>query len=1429
MQKLYILGLVLFGLLLPSAVSAQSPFADAATTKPAKIATTASRLKAPSRCEESISPLTKLDGHVTQSASKHLSKGVTKAVSIDKIPSSTIELDYTQDEAFYTASVTTISVKDDSIFISNFNNRGGVLAGTVNKTTGDVSFQRQLAYTSATYGTCDLVNPTDITAAVTGNIDEGVLTLSSWAIMINEGDYAGYSLGSIVGSSTFKAPNTTMDVTRIYYDSDSTNYDKAESYPVICEQSATNEITVYNFLGDGYKWQIRINGDKTLTIIPQKAFADSNYGTFFYYEFDPTSELTYMTHAIKGTAENNTLTWGGAALHTSNGKYYAKRYRNSTISLPFTLTYPTASTQSGFKGSGTESDPYLIENIADLLALSDSVNINTPINETLKYARAFEGKYFKQTANINAKGYNFPPIGGNDDYYRFAGHYDGNSKSIQNLYIDTDTRGYAGLFGAVDTVATIKNVKLTNPTIRTRNYYFAGALAGNCLGKLDNCSVTGGDIEGYLSVGGVAAQAGASTNCSFQGKISGYSQLGGVFAVTREPCSNLSATNTTIRITGTTSQCNVGGVIGSLTSDRGGKLTDSYFSGDLILTASTQFVGGVVGTTVNVEVERCFSIAKIYNEVEGKTSSGAGGIVGAIAVTDITDCYFAGENLIKGSYSGGIAGYAINVVSNNTSFKTYNKVTNCYVSGLVTPGTERDYTPYIGVFDTRTEGVTPVVTNCYYDNQLLPLIKTSTGSKPQSAFFSTTNDLTGFSTDTWVFADNIYPRLKGIESNAAAYVSAASIIFENERENVETITTDFKVSTANSVKWSISKNGSLVTDGYGVDLTQSTGQFHLNGTFATDTIVVSNSNNSKFLTIKLAPSSIFSGSGSETDPFILATKEDLIKLSQATNDNKLSFNGAYFKITNDIDLQQDESFKGIGCSGSTGATYGFGGILDGDNHYIHNIKMVMSSLDNNGAVASTGKGTNYGFVNNLKAVGTVKNVRIASDCKFVFYSRGAAVVGYNYGGLIENCRNYADVMAYSGTIGGITSYNGANKTTTAVVRNCYNAGNLTVGYQYVGGIVSTNYGTVENCVNTGEIKNDTLCTNYKVTSLSTAGGIAHNNFGKMSNVENFGAIYAGKYAGGILGWFNNKGGEIISSALNVGIVDYRGNEVGTIGNIVGKLYQEGTMENAYYDGQISNQEAAHGKAHEGAYALSTEKLTDGTVIEGLSTEYWQYEKGYYPILKAFADEPAVQAGRQLYVNFGDNTRSDLIKVDSKLTTNENLTLSLAQNNRAFSLSGKTLEMDPADNLNDTLVVAYQTYVKRIPIVALPDSLPAPTVTVNDNKASFSSSVEGVEYHYTIDGSIPTKDSTSYTGEFTIPEGTTVLKVISTKHNYYPSAIVVTDVSASGVDDVTVGSEVEKITYYTPDGIEVANPQYGIYIIVTKYTDGKTTVSKKILK
>lgn len=103
------------------------------------------------------------------------------------------------------------------------------------------------------------------------------------------------------------------------------------------------------------------------------------------------------------------------------GKVYAGKFRSSKINLTFDIKYPVASTQAGFKGSGTEADPYLIETLADLMALSDSVNFNNNIPEGAKYGKAFEGKYFKQTKAINAKDVYFPPIGGSDGLYRFAG------------------------------------------------------------------------------------------------------------------------------------------------------------------------------------------------------------------------------------------------------------------------------------------------------------------------------------------------------------------------------------------------------------------------------------------------------------------------------------------------------------------------------------------------------------------------------------------------------------------------------------------------------------------------------------------------------------------------------------------------------------------------------------------------------------------------------------------------------------------------------------------------------------------------------------------------------------------------------------------------------------------------------------------------
>lgn len=1354
-------------------------------------------------------------------------------VSPDVIPDSTIEIDIAKTGEFYDASVTKIKLDGNKISIENFGNRGVTVTGEVNLETGAVTIPRQTGYNSPTYGNCDIVSfDVDLNVyngddPIPGQLDEnGVLTLESWVLLITDGEYKNYSLGSAVKSSTFRAPNAMMSTVEIQEDGN----DVEKKFALYCEQTATNRIDVYNFLGAGYKWQVSVNADKTMSALPQFLFSDSRYGSFFYYDYDLENKMLYFYRPITGTAVDKCLSWGPAIINSNDGKVYAGKFRSSKIDLSFDIKYPVGPTQAGFKGSGTETDPYLIETLADLMALSDSVNYNTNIPEGAKYAKAFEGKYFKQTKAINAKDVYFPPIGGSDGLYRFAGIYDGGNKAISNLTVDTGAKGYAGLFGCVDTIGVVKNVTLTAPDVRSIGYYYTGTVAGECMGTLDNCKVTNGKVVGTLVVGGVAASAGPATNCSFTGEIIGESQVGGVFAVTRNPCSFLSATNTRITLTGTTEQIQMGGVVGTLTYHRGGSISDSYFSGELVMTRSSQFAGGIVGAATNVTIDRCFSLAKITSKVNA--GSAMGGICGAAVSTVISDCYFAGENMVRSSMSGGILGYMVNAPA--TGYLDKCILNRCYITGLVYPSSEREYNPYVGYYDTRTGGTTPELNNCYYDAQMLPVLKVKNGAKPSLDFTGETPNLEGYSADVWEFTKGLYPRIKSIAKNDAAYVSAAALSFDNDRENVETLSKSFTGNVANSVKWNILVDGKNSIDGHGLTLDQKTGVFSLNGSFATDTITAYKGTVNKYFYVRLAPDNLFEGAGSEAEPYLLKTKADLLRLSDATVNSKLSFNGTYFKITNDIDMENDPAYKGIGAPGSAGSTYGFGGVLDGGDHYIHNLKMIMCDVDDSGAITAAGKAnTQYGFVNNLKVTGVVRNVRIAADCEFVFYSRGAAVVGYNYGGLIENCRNYATVKGYSGTIGGITSYNGTSKNSPAIVRNCYNAGKIVTGYQFAGGIAANNYGLIENCQNAGEVTGELLSTNYEAVKINTAGGIAHTSFGKVSNVLNTGNVHIGKYAGGILGWFNNKGGFIMEAAVNVGMVDYDANEEGTVGNLVGKMYQEGTIADSYYDKQLSLYGAAHDKDHEGANGLTTAALTSGEPLEGLNPDLWNFRKGEYPSLKAFADEDGAIFGASAVVFFGDNIDREEITTDCPLSTANDVkwTLTSAATTAFTIVDGNTLSMDPAEVLADTVVASCKGFVKYIPVAATPAKLPAPVLTFEDEYriALFACEVPGVTFYYTLDGDVPTTSSASSEGRVELPAGENIVTVIAAKHNYYNSEAVSERVVTSGVDAPVTLKKIVSRVYVTPAGITSSTPVQGVNLVVTTYEDGTRTIEKKQCK
>jgi len=165
-----------------------------------------------------------------------------------------------------------------------------------------------------------------------------------------------------------------------------------------------------------------------------------------------------------------------------------------------------------FKGSGTQSDPYLINNKYDLINLRNKVN----------GGEKFENKYFKQTADIDLEGENWIPIGNANlpaEGKYFNGIYDGGSHVIKNMKIIEYSR-FTGLFGIIGLEVTIKNLGIVDCDIQVGGY--VGAIAGSdtsggkaleYIPKIQNCYSTG------------KLKSSGSSSTGYTGGIIGYSDV----------------------------------------------------------------------------------------------------------------------------------------------------------------------------------------------------------------------------------------------------------------------------------------------------------------------------------------------------------------------------------------------------------------------------------------------------------------------------------------------------------------------------------------------------------------------------------------------------------------------------------------------------------------------------------------------------------------------------------------------------------------------------------------------------------------------------------------------------------------------------------------------------------------------------------------
>jgi len=139
-------------------------------------------------------------------------------------------------------------------------------------------------------------------------------------------------------------------------------------------------------------------------------------------------------------------------------------------------------------------------------------------------------KHYKLMADITLPAVsrnesNWTPIG--DYANQFIGTFDGNGKKITGLNFYSNNSDLFGLFGAVGTNGTVKNLGVEMVYVYSA---FTGGVVGNNYGTVSNCYSTSVELRSWNSTaGGVVGQNyGIVSNCYFTGSISSSSYIGGV-------------------------------------------------------------------------------------------------------------------------------------------------------------------------------------------------------------------------------------------------------------------------------------------------------------------------------------------------------------------------------------------------------------------------------------------------------------------------------------------------------------------------------------------------------------------------------------------------------------------------------------------------------------------------------------------------------------------------------------------------------------------------------------------------------------------------------------------------------------------------------------------------------------------------------------
>ena len=260
---------------------------------------------------------------------------------------------------------------------------------------------------------------------------------------------------------------------------------------------------------------------------------------------------------------------------------------------------------TGMTGKGTEAEPFELKTAEHLAWFRDFVNegnmkacakIADDVKEIDMSTVCHKADAEKQVAELS-----WTPIG-NFARNKYQGTFDGNGKTISNLYIINAASEHLGFFGYAEK-GSIKNITFDNAKVKSTGDCFTGILAGfeelciiENIKTLANCSVEGKDY-----VGGIAGIAsGDIGNCENHAMVNGANVVGGIVGGYRESGKSIISCANYGVVTGTGNY--VGGIAGNFGSGtiqncaNYGDITGADIVGNLIGFGSICNLNNVLGT-----------------------------------------------------------------------------------------------------------------------------------------------------------------------------------------------------------------------------------------------------------------------------------------------------------------------------------------------------------------------------------------------------------------------------------------------------------------------------------------------------------------------------------------------------------------------------------------------------------------------------------------------------------------------------------------------------------------------------------------------------------------------------------------------------------------------------------------------------------------